>query len=161
MALGLGAKNWTVQNCTHYFEGLCGQAFTRRKWGSFPGVGFLVDAHYGSKYGTQPLQDALVGAFSDEDYLFGGQRLDGAAHTTKVAITSTSTSGQVVILANYNRTGTPGQKRICCVPRRLVRLVKLKSTLVPYHFQRPDKLSAELKVWEAYVHFPSPRDRLC
>lgn len=88
---------------------LCGKAFTSRTGSSnIPGVGFLVEMHNHSRYETQPLQEALIEAYN-EDYLFGGPRGSGnfsqgsMSQIKVVAVTSTSTSGNAMVLSNYNR----------------------------------------------------------
>lgn len=43
IALGLGAKKWSIEACTHHFEYLCQKAFTRRTGGNIPGVGWLIE----------------------------------------------------------------------------------------------------------------------
>jgi patatin-like phospholipase/acyl hydrolase len=125
IALGLAAKDWTVEDCIYHFTDLCEKAFTRRVGMNIPGMSMIVESLHQSKYETAPLQQALQQAFSAEEYLFGGPRVTN--HRTKVAVTATN-SGSVSILANYNRN---------CVHK------------VPYTFQRPEKLASELKIWEA------------
>jgi predicted acylesterase/phospholipase RssA len=125
IALGLAAKDWTVENCIYHFTDLCEKAFTRRVGMNIPGMSMLVESLHHSKYETAPLQQALQQAFSPDDYLFGGPRETN--HRTKVAVTATN-SGSVSVLANYNRN---------CAQK------------VPYTFQRPEKLTSELKIWEA------------
>jgi hypothetical protein len=69
-----------------------------------PFIGWLVDNINHSKYETTPLQEALQDAFSEDQYLFGGQRLDqNWSSPVKVAVTTTSSSSSPVVLANYNR----------------------------------------------------------
>ena len=110
IALGLAAKNWSVEQCTRHFEDLCKQAFTRRTGGSVPGIGWFIDNRNHSKYKTRPLQDALVSAYSENEHLFGGSRPHASyGSDVKVAVTSTSASGSAVVLANYNRFN--GEKR--------------------------------------------------
>lgn len=128
IALGLAAKNWSVEECTRHFEPLCDQAFTRRTGGNLPGVGWLIDNYNHSKYETQPLQRALISAFSETENLFGGSRPHTCATDIKVAVTATSSTGTPVILANYNRF---------CEEK------------LPYKFQRPERPEIELKIWEA------------
>lgn len=104
IALGLAAKNWSVEECTHHFEALCKKAFTRRTGGNIPGVGWLVDNFNHSKYETRPLEEALTGAYSETEYLFGGSRPHASYGTDiKVAVTATSAGGSAVVFANYNR----------------------------------------------------------
>ncbi|MCJ1422264.1 hypothetical protein MMC29_000144 [Sticta canariensis] len=104
IALGLVAKKWSIEECTHHFEDLCQKAFTRRTGGNIPGVGWLIENYNHSKYETQPLEEALITAFSSEEYLFGGSRPhESFAADVKVAVTTTSAAGSPVILTNYNR----------------------------------------------------------
>jgi hypothetical protein len=63
-----------------------------------------VDNFYHSKFATEPLQDALKTAFSEDQYLFGGRRVEqSGTSSVKVAVTSTIQGGSAVVLANYNR----------------------------------------------------------
>lgn len=104
IALGLAAKNWSVEECTRYFEDLCKNAFTRRNGSSIPGIGWFIENYNHSKYETRPLEDALISAYSEKEYLFGGAR-QYASHgaEVKVAVTATSAAGSAVVFANYNR----------------------------------------------------------
>jgi hypothetical protein len=64
----------------------------------------LVDSYNHSKYETTPLREALKTAFTDDQYLFGGQRYDQTATSgVKVAVTTTLLSMSPVVVANYNR----------------------------------------------------------
>jgi hypothetical protein len=100
IALGLAAKDWTVDQCIYHFIELCEKAFTRRVGINIPGMSMIIESLHQSKYETAPLQQALQLAFSKDDYLFGGPRMTN--HRTKVAVTATN-SGSVSVLANYNR----------------------------------------------------------
>lgn len=95
---------------------------------NIPGLGWFVSNYNHSRYETQPLQDALLEAFTEEEYLFGGERTETGTINTKAAVTTTSAAGTAVVLANYNR---------------------LCNESLPYHFYRPEKQDAELKTWEA------------
>jgi hypothetical protein len=103
--------------------------------------------HHHSKYETQPLQEALIDAYK-QSYLFGGPREKHSRDNLKVAVTSTSTAGNVIVLANYNRPCREKCKSLSCSPTTTDRR-NLNVSKVSYHFQRPEKLSAELKTWEA------------
>ena len=104
IALGLAAKNWSVDQCTRRFETLCKEAFTRRAFANVPGIGWFVENYNHSKYETRPLEEALMSAFSENECLFGGPRPVASYGTdVKVAVTSTSVSGSAVVFANYNR----------------------------------------------------------
>lgn len=93
-----------------------------------PGLGWIVSNYNHSRYETQPLQEALLEAFGEDQYLFGGQRAETGTIGAKVAVTATSSAGTAIVLANYNR---------------------LSSEKLPYQFYRPEKQIGELKTWEA------------
>ncbi|KAI0474210.1 hypothetical protein F4859DRAFT_521928 [Xylaria cf. heliscus] len=132
VALGLASMNWTVDECIEQFEDLCNQAFTRRTGGGLPLINHFIDHHHHSKYQTRTLESALKEAFTDDMQLFGGERPPESAHwQLKVAVTATSLAGnKTYVLSNYNRHGG-------------------RQSPNSYHFQRPQLLSTELKVWEA------------
>ncbi|KAL9047302.1 MAG: hypothetical protein Q9214_000088 [Letrouitia sp. 1 TL-2023] len=89
----------------------------------------FFDLIVGTRYETRPLQEALISAYSEDEFLFGGPRPNTTyGPDVKVAVIATSAAGSAVVFANYNR---------------------LCTEKVPYQFQRPEKLSSELKVWEA------------
>lgn len=117
ISLGLVSNDWSVDYCTKKFKELCAKAFTARTGSSIPVAGFLVELHHHSKYETQPLQEALIDSFGQNN-LFGGTRKQSSNLTfdTKVAVTSTSTSGIATVFANYNRPS--GDK---CKPNILYR----------------------------------------
>ena len=129
IALGLGVRNWSVEETTNVFTSLCAKAFTRRFGGNIPGVGFFVDNYHHSMYETAPLEDALKFAFTEDQHLFGGFR---PHHMTggdiKVGVTATTSAGSTALLTNYNR---------------------LCNEKLHYKFQRPEGLAQELKTWEA------------
>lgn len=81
------------------------KAFTRRTGSNLPLISFLVENYHHSKYETTSLETALMSAFSDDMYLFGGKRKTGSvASSIKVAVTATSLAGKkTFVLANYNR----------------------------------------------------------
>lgn len=110
------------------FKALCQQAFTLRRGMNVPGFGWIVSNYNHSRYETQPLEKALLEAFGDDQYLFGGQRAEMGSINAKVAVTATSSAGAAIVLANYNR---------------------LCSEKLAYQFYRPEKQMGELKTWEA------------
>lgn len=90
---------------------MCDKAFTYRKGYNLWGIKHLVQAHHGSIYETQPLNQALEDAFSDGS-LFGGRRYDGRPRT-RVAVTAASAAGlRPVLFSNYNRLNTSEEKRL-------------------------------------------------
>lgn len=99
-----------MEECATKFEEFCEQAFTLRKGMNIPGINLLVSNYNHSKYETQPLQQALIDAFTDEQYLFGGRQAHPTCANIKVAVTATSTVGHPVVLANYNRLCTEKRK---------------------------------------------------
>ena len=104
IALGLGVKNWSVEECRQYFQDLCHEAFTPRKGSQLPLIGYFVENRHESRYETKPWQKALVDAFSLDDCLFGGSRMNFRdSKDTKVAVTATSATGAAVVISNYNR----------------------------------------------------------
>ncbi|OJD31446.1 lysophospholipase-like protein [Diplodia corticola] len=122
IALGLVGKAWSVTECLEHFERLCNQAFTRRAGGDLPIVGFFINSYNQSLYETSPLEKALMDAFGDDEYLFGG-RSGIKPYRVRVAITTASAAtGTPIVLSNYN---------------------------LPYQFQRAETLASELKLWEA------------
>ncbi|ORX91403.1 acyl transferase/acyl hydrolase/lysophospholipase, partial [Clohesyomyces aquaticus] len=125
IALGLVARNWSVDTCIHNFQELCHKAFTRRTGSNLPFVGWIVDNYNDSKYETKPLHEALQEAFPPDHYLFGGRRTDQLwPSSVKVAVTATIASTSAVVLANYNRR-------------------------LSYQFQRAEGVQSEFKTWEA------------
>lgn len=81
------------------FKELCGKAFTARTGANLPFAKFLVELQHQSKYETQPLQEALMESFGDSN-LFGGTRhraSNNLGFDVKVAVTSTSTSGNAIV----------------------------------------------------------------
>jgi patatin-like phospholipase/acyl hydrolase len=132
ITLGLGVMNWFVDECISQFESMVTKAFTRRAGSALWGIGFFVDNFNHSRYETKPLEQCLKEAYSEDQYLFGGRRQIGALNagsTVKVAVTATSLNGRsAIVLGNYNR--------VC-------------SDKLSYQFLRPEKKSAELKIWQA------------
>jgi hypothetical protein len=105
ITLGLGAMNWTVDECLDQFTRMVNDAFTRRTGSNLPGFGFLIDNFNHSRYETKPLEKCLKEAFTEEQYLFGGRRPSSTSGPgVKIAVTATSLSGRTaIVLGNYNR----------------------------------------------------------
>jgi Patatin-like phospholipase len=117
IALGLGVKNWSVQECREYFVLLCDQAFTKRRGGGLPLVSWLVNNYHHSKYETTSIENALKQAFSEDELLFGGRKIavdesnSPLQFSCKTAVTSTSAAtNTTVLLTNYNRFNTERRK---------------------------------------------------
>ncbi|KAL8762431.1 MAG: hypothetical protein Q9184_001559 [Pyrenodesmia sp. 2 TL-2023] len=103
IALALGVKQWTINQCVTEFVRLCDQAFTPREFNHFRGLEEATTLYHGSKYKTRPLREALHSAFGEE-LLYGGSRKAHLSYTTQVAVTATSGTGeQGLVLANYSR----------------------------------------------------------
>ncbi len=133
VALALGSRAWSVRNCIKNFQDLCERAFTKRKGSGLPGMDFIVSASNHSRYGSKPLETALQAHYGNEN-LFGGSRsfpdsLSASSRSAKVAVTTTTTNGTVVVLSNYNRTS--------------------RNDETSYQFYRSEKPHTEIKAWEA------------
>ncbi|KAF2823761.1 hypothetical protein CC86DRAFT_298378 [Ophiobolus disseminans] len=95
LALGLGVKEWSIQQSIELFPKLIDKIFTSKVLG---GTRFGT-----SKYSTHHVEDALKECFKD-DLIFGGFPEVPSAYTRKVAVTATTESGEHgVIITNYNR----------------------------------------------------------
>lgn len=102
IALGLGVKNWPVEDCIKYFKELCREAFSPREMIGIPLLEKLAMLSHGSMYKTRPFEALLRKRF-EERPLFGGD-INESEMLTKVAVTSTTAVAQhAVVLANYNR----------------------------------------------------------
>ena len=102
IALGLGVKEWRVNNVIDKFIKLCDKAFTPREFHRIPGFRYLTTINHGSKYKNRPFEKVLREHFKEE-CLFGGQHKEDR-YSMKVAVTSTSDTGQqATVLSNYNR----------------------------------------------------------
>lgn len=133
VALALGTQAWSVQHCINNFEDLCGQAFTKSKGRGLPGIDFIVSASNHCRYGSKRLESSLQAQYGDEN-LFGGFRkspdpVPDTGRSARVAVTTTTTNGTVVLLANYSRVGTDDE--------------------TAYQFYRSEHPHTEIKVWEA------------
>ncbi|KAF2188984.1 hypothetical protein K469DRAFT_684250 [Zopfia rhizophila CBS 207.26] len=119
IALGLGIKGWTVQQCISHFMKLVDRAFTPKLSGLRLGK---------RKYRTHPLEEALKDYFKDEP-IFGGPHETSVSYARKVAVTASCETGeQAVIFTNYNR---------------------VDDEQVSYRMERPDDPNNELRLWEA------------
>lgn len=95
LALGLGVKNWPIDQCIDRFLNLVDKAFSPKFMG---GVSLGT-----TKFKTKPLEEALHDSFQTEA-LFGGRRQVPPAGRCKVAVTSAKdTAERAVIFTNYNR----------------------------------------------------------
>lgn len=128
IALALGVQQWPVDQCIDMFTSLCDHAYTPRIRG-MPLLDFAASIGHGSKYKTKEFHDTLKEAFGDKNYLFGGRAQGTPQSQTKVAVTSTSsTGGRGIVIANYRRK-EDGQRE--------------------YDFERPHEPELEMRVWEA------------
>lgn len=109
IALGLGVKGWSVEECISKFEGLVDKAFTARPGTALPVVSPLVTGYHRSTYETKPLEEALIGVFGTDECLFGGRRPPKQYKSTKKVVVTTASSGMPVILSNYSRKGSLGK----------------------------------------------------
>jgi hypothetical protein len=149
IAVGLGVKDWTIDECTSKFEKLCSTAFTPRFASALQRVASVFLNR--SKYKTEPFNHILRENFG-EDRLFGGKS-EERRYRRKVAVVSTYGTGQeAVIMTNYNRLqrGLEAGKSstlVCCG--------ELLMLVTDYKFERPAIAFDEMRIWEAYLaNFP-------
>ncbi|RPA95785.1 FabD/lysophospholipase-like protein [Choiromyces venosus 120613-1] len=132
VAASLGIKKFPIAECIEKFRQVSQQAFIKR-----PGVGgifgTLIEAQYHSRYKSANLAEALQNTFGEKTLIFGGQRDPTSEETTRVGVSTTTSTGRAILLANYQRSaltysvvGRPG-----------------------YCFYRGETAEEELKVWEA------------
>jgi hypothetical protein len=144
VALGLVARNWPVETCIERFKELCGNAFTRRSGGNIPFIGRLVESYNHSKYETAPLYKSLRTAFSDKQYLFGGQRYDQYwTSPVRVAVTTTIGSSSAALIANYNRHCEEKGKQFTLLYQPCPDIAG------SYQFLRGERADMDFKTWEA------------
>ena len=111
VALGLGAKVWTVETCTKNFNELCMDAFQPRTVGKWGAVGDAWNAYHHSRYKTKPLEQCLKRAYCSlvgKEYMFGGTSTIEYP-SIKVAVVATTLGGEAAVISNYNR----GAPEIC------------------------------------------------
>jgi predicted acylesterase/phospholipase RssA len=126
-ALALGIKQWSVTCCIEMFEKFCDRAFIEREFRGVWGLEQAALMNHGSKYKATPLHDVLREALGQKPLFGTNDSLN--AYKTKVAVTTTSADGnEAMILANYNRPRSPGDRQT---------------------FVRPEDPTNELQVWEA------------
>lgn len=132
IALALGVKCWSLDECIKQFTSLCDEAFTPREFNNVPFFGKMAAINHGSKYKTQPLHNALKTSLGT-DYLFGGKK-DEHSYVVKVGVTTTEELGRkAIILANYSRS-----------EERTLHQIHLN-----HEFLRPDEPHQEIQVWQA------------
>lgn len=128
IALALGVQQWPVDRCITMFTSLCNHAYTPRVKG-LPILDLAATISHGSKYKTKAFHEALKDAFGEQDVLFGGRSRSKSSCQTRVAVTSTTSTGsKAIVLANYRRK---------------------EDHLPEYDFERPHQPELEMRVWEA------------
>jgi predicted acylesterase/phospholipase RssA len=126
-ALALGIKQWSVSYCIEMFEKFCDRAFIEREFGGVWGLEQAALMNHGSKYKATPLHDVLRETLGQKPLFGANDSLN--AFKTKVAVTTTSADGnEAMILANYNRLRSSGDRQT---------------------FVRPEDPTNELQVCEA------------
>ncbi|KAI1411011.1 hypothetical protein F5Y13DRAFT_201533 [Hypoxylon sp. FL1857] len=129
IALGLGAKGWSIEETIRNFKKLYNEAFIPREMMGIPLLDNFSSTYHGSIYKTKPFEKALRSSFSDQS-LFGGVQPRNEM-SIRVAVTSTTIPGRkAVVFSNYNRPDSHSQS-------------------LSYEFVRPSEPSKEVKIWEA------------
>ncbi|CUS11969.1 unnamed protein product [Tuber aestivum] len=132
VAAGLGIGKFSIAECIQKFRQVSKQAFVKR-----PGIGSIIgpviEAQHHSRYRSVNLDRALQNAFGEKSLLFGGQRDPTGEPTTRVGVSTTTSTGRAFLLANYQRS-------------------PLTHSIVgrfSYEFYRGETAEEELKIWEA------------
>lgn len=131
IALGLGVEGWSIDECIHHFEKLCTTAFTPRELHGLWGLEQISTMNHGySKYKTKPLENALKATFSTSDQpLFGGKQ-NHYHSLVKVAVTSTTETGEnAILLTNYNRPNKNDDQGECLFAKLVFSAKNLDSQL--------------------------------
>lgn len=103
IALGLGVKQWTVDQCITRFIQLCDNAFTPNELVNVKYLGYLSRTLWRSKYNTKKLLDILKQTFGEQK-LYGYVPEDTVLRETKVCVTTTSgTAESAIAIGNYTR----------------------------------------------------------
>ncbi|KAH8677541.1 hypothetical protein BX600DRAFT_430886 [Xylariales sp. PMI_506] len=135
IAIGLGAKKWTVDATIQKFKDLCREGFVPHEMSGIPLIGMLSNLYHGSLYKTQPLQMALRRYLSDQPFFGASTHRSLFDISVKVAVTATTAmERQPVVFANYNRPDPSD---------------KIHPLELPYQFARSDVPSKEIRMWEA------------
>jgi Patatin-like phospholipase len=101
--LGLGVKQWTVDQSITRFIQLCDKAFTPRELDSFKILRPISLYAFRSRYKSKPLRNALLQSFGD-DLLYGHVPEDTLVRDNKVCVTTTSgTADSAIAIGNYTR----------------------------------------------------------
>lgn len=112
MALGLGAKGWTIEKCRQTFESLCEDAFQPRTRNLGP-LAYTWNAFNHGKYKTTPLEESLRKAYCSRNWehepLFEGN-ITIPCSPTKVAVVVTNVGLGPVVMADYNRSSQENSK---------------------------------------------------
>ncbi|KAI0882625.1 uncharacterized protein GGS22DRAFT_191215 [Annulohypoxylon maeteangense] len=149
ISLGLGVMNMTVDECEKMFGDFVQESFTTNVPESFgTKLGYLAQAIYISKYESKPLEKALQKAFPDRLPLFGEPYQPGQA-STRVAVTSTTKEGRVLLMSNYNRKPLPLGEQDSFLTRLVYfDMLTRRVRAALYQFHRPGR-EKDLKLWEA------------
>lgn len=103
IALGLGVKQWTVDQCITRFIQLCDNAFTPNELVNVKYLGYISRTLWGSKYNSKKLWDILKQTFGEKT-LYGYVPEDTVLRDTKVCVTTTSgTAESAIAIGNYTR----------------------------------------------------------
>jgi hypothetical protein len=151
ISLGLGPLKMTVEQCSKMFDDFAEEAFTVNVLESIPWIGrklgYLGQIIHHSKYQSGPLEKALQKAFPDGLPLFGGTYQQGKAYA-KVAVTSTTKEGRVLLLSNYNRKPPQvGEQHPSQAVLRYFNMLTPLFRAALYRFHRPEPEN-DMKVWE-------------
>jgi len=105
IALGLGERRMSIEECLEMFRTFSRKAFTRRIGTNIHGIRYLVEAQHHSQYESKGLNQSLKLSFGEKK-MFGEAAEtsnDAPKKPVKVGVTMTSSSGRPYLITNYNR----------------------------------------------------------
>ncbi|KAF8242916.1 hypothetical protein K440DRAFT_664454 [Wilcoxina mikolae CBS 423.85] len=131
IALGLGERRMSIEECLEMFCSFARKAFTKRTGAGIRGIGYLVEAQHHSQYESKGLNQSLKLSFGEKK-MFGEATVSSESapiKPVKVGVTMTSSSGRPYLTTNYNRA--------------------TRKINAGYEFLRAEDHTREMKVWEA------------
>lgn len=113
VALGIGAKSWTIEKCRQNFESLCKDAFQLRAHRDLGFLAYAWNAFNHGKYKTSPLEESLKKAYCSLNWkhepLFGGISTIPCS-PIKAAVVVANIGLGPVVMASYNRSSQENSK---------------------------------------------------
>lgn len=152
IALGLGVKQWTVEQCITRFIQLCNKAFCPNDFATAKYIGHVSRTIFRSKYKTRALRDVLREQLG-EDKLYGQVPEDTVVRDTKVCVTTTPiTAESGIAIGNYTRQSEDEHwYKFLSGDRFQVWEAASATTAAPKYFKRYRHWNILTKVYEEYL----------